>query len=307
MMDQCKKVEKMLDLTKYSGKDFYSDGAIEDEILDTVIHNSKAEFDRIIKERQSWPMMYHLSSLRENIVNWINDLEQAKILEIGSGCGAITGALAKLGQSVTCVELSKRRSLINANRNCDYDNILIKVGNYQEIEPDLDNDFDIITLIGVFEYSESYIHNERPYELMLEKAKRHLKAGGKLIIAIENKLGLKYWAGCKEDHTGLYFEGLEGYPNSSGVKTFGKKELVSMFDQSGFTSYKFYYPYPDYKFATDIFSDEYLPKKHQLENNMRNFDGERMQLFDETRVFNTLLENDLFTEFSNSFLVILEK
>ena len=32
-----------------------------------------------------------------------------------------------------------------------------------------------------------------------------------------------------------------------------------------------------------------------------------MCLFDETKVFDTLLESDMFTEFSNSFLVVLEK
>ena len=30
-------------------------------------------------------------------------------------------------------------------------------------------------------------------------------------MAIENKLGLKYWSGCKEDHTGRYFEGVSKY------------------------------------------------------------------------------------------------
>ena len=44
-------------------------------------------------------------------------------------------------------------------------------------------------------------------------------------MAIENKLGLKYFAGCKEDHVGRMFEGIEGYKNTSGVETFSKREL----------------------------------------------------------------------------------
>lgn len=45
------------------------------------------------------------------------------VLEIGSGCGAITKALAREARDVTCIDLSKRRSLINAYKNRDNDNI----------------------------------------------------------------------------------------------------------------------------------------------------------------------------------------
>ena len=37
---------------------------------------------------------------------------------------------------------------------------------------------------------------------------RHLKKGGRIVIAIENRLGLKYFAGCAEDHLGTYFSGI---------------------------------------------------------------------------------------------------
>ena len=55
---------------------------------------------------------------------------------------------------------------------------------------------------------------------------KHLAPGGKIVIAIENRLGLKYWAGCAEDHVGKYFEGLEGYHNTKGVRTYSKKERI---------------------------------------------------------------------------------
>ena len=39
-----------------------------------------------------------------------------------------------------------------------------------------------------------------PYVEMLRKIRNHLNPGGKIVIAIENRLGMKYWAGCAEDH-----------------------------------------------------------------------------------------------------------
>ena len=127
------------------------------------------------------------------------------------------------------------------------------------------------------------------------------------MIAIENKLGLKYFAGCKEDHVGRMFEGIEGYKNTSGVETFSKRELEKLLDANGYHNYRFYYPYPDYKLPMAIYSDKFLPSLGDLRNNMRNFDGDRVILFDEGKAFDNIIENGLFPEFSNSFLVIAYK
>ena len=128
-----------------------------------------------------------------------------------------------------------------------------------------------------------------------------------MIIAIENRLGLKYWAGCREDHVGTYFEGLENYPNTSGVHTFSKPELEDIFKEAGFAEADFYYPYPDYKLPMTIYSDEYLPKKGELNTNIWNFDRERLLLFDEEKVFDSLIDSRLFPLYSNSYLAILER
>ena len=61
----------------------------------------------------------------------------------------------------------------------------------------------------MFEYGEAYIQSETPYVDFLKIISRHLKPDGKIVLAIENRLGLKYWAGCTEDHFGTLFEGLE--------------------------------------------------------------------------------------------------
>lgn len=294
-----------LDLTEYSGEDVYTDGAIEDVLLDIVKNNPPSEFPRIIAEQKSWPVFYHLSSFRTNIIDWLPFKKTDKVLEIGSGCGAITGALAKHAGSVTCIDLSKKRSLVNAHRNKEYDNITIKVGNFQDIEPHLDEDFDYVLLIGVFEYGQAYIGGDTPYEDFMRICNRHRKLDGRLIIAIENKFGLKYWAGCREDHLGTYFSGLEGYHEGGAARTFTRHGLERILERVGIHEYSFYYPYPDYKFMTTVYSDRYLPKKGELSNNLRNFDRERVLLFDEKQVFDEIIEEKEFALFSNSYLLVV--
>ena len=304
MQEQIGKI--ILDKKYYPGVDLYCDGVIEDEILGIVKSTDSGDYRKVIEERGSWPIFYHLSSLRENIVEWLPIQKGDKVLEVGSGCGAITGALARKAGSVTCIDLSSKRSQINAYRHQDMDNIYIHVGNFKDVEKDLDCDYDYVMLIGVFEYGQGYMGSETPYEDFMTILKKHLKPGGRMVIAIENKLGLKYFAGCREDHSGRYFDGIEDYPTGEGsARTFSRAGLEGIMKRCGVEEYSFYYPYPDYKFPTTIFSDRKLPKIGELYQNIRNFDRERVLLFDEQKAFDMILREGLFSQYSNSYLLVI--
>ena len=295
-----------IDDSLYGGSDIYTDGPIEDIMLEIAKTIPREEQNAEIDKHKEWPILYHFSHLRENIILSAPISKEDSILEIGAGCGAITSALINRGKSVHAIDLSMKRSMINAHRNRDKENLKISVGNFEDIEKSLNEKYDFITLIGVLEYGEGFILTDNPYVDFLKMCKKHLSENGRIAIAIENKYGLKYFAGCKEDHTSRYFEGIEGYRNSSNVRTFGKSELTKIIHEAGFERITYYYPYPDYKFPSKIFSDDYLPNSTELSVNNLNFDHERVQLFDETIAFQEIINDNLFPLFSNSFLVIVE-
>ena len=293
-------MEDKLDMTYYSGQDLYSDGDVEESILQAV--QPGMDIEKCLMEGDSWPHLYHLSDIRENILGWYDFNPQGTLLEIGSGCGALTGLFCRKVSRVVAIELSKRRSLINATRNRQYDNLTIMLGNFEDIK--IEEKFDYVTLIGVLEYSICYINSENPFQDMLEKAKGFLKPGGKLIIAIENKYGLKYFAGASEDHTGRCFDGLENYASVDRVRTFSHKTLERMLEQAGFSNHEFYYPMPDYKLPSEIYSDKCLPAFGGIRNACVSYDRDRYELMDERLVFDSICEDGMFGEFANSFLVI---
>jgi len=333
-----------LDYTYYPGEDYYCDGDVEESLLEIVQNHPREEYEDIIRQKKDWPILYHLSGVRGNIVDWIPFTGKEKVLEIGAGPGAITGTLAAKCAEVTCVELSMRRSKINAYRHRDCSNITIMVGNFEDIEPHLPCDYDYIFLIGVFEYAGSYIHGAKdPFAAELLKIKPHLKGAGapvpssaaesaqkkdaegaapqtsageraadaaaqsegRLVIAIENRLGLKYWAGCREDHSGRYFDGIESYQNGPvPAVTFSKPALEQYIRGAGFTAYQFYYPYPDYKFMEMLYSDRRPPDASELSMNIRNFDRDRLLLFNERKAYEGITRDGLYPTFSNSFLVM---
>ena len=300
-------VEARLDLSCYGGEDLYSDGEIEDRLLEIVKTYPLTAYNQLLKDENSWPILYHLFNLRENVLNWYPFRKTDEVLEIGAGCGAVTGAFAGKVKSVTCVELSKKRSLINAYKNRQFSNLRIMVGNFEDVEAEALGQYDVITLIGVLEYARYYIHADQPFQSLLQRVAKHLKPDGRIIIAIENRLGLKYWAGCVEDHTlGGYYEGIEGYPHQNGPQTFSRKELLKLIESAGDFKTELYYPHPDYKFPVTMFSDQRLPRLGELKPKWkRNFDQKRVTSFDEDAVFDSLIENDLYPEFANSFIAII--
>lgn len=285
-----------LNLKYYGGENFYSDGDVENEILE--IAKSGRSLEEL--ESVSFPVLYHLTKVRENILNWYPFKRNGHILEIGSGCGAITGLLCEKAEKVVSVELSKRRADINFARHADMPNLEIMVGNLNDMV--FSEKFDYVVLNGVFEYAMSFTEGDTPYETFLNLVAGFLKPSGRILIAIENRLGLKYFAGAPEDHTNAYFDGLNRYEGNDSVRTFSKSEWISLMKQCGMKDYKFYYPYPDYKFPKEIFTDETLADERYGKRTW-NFTEYRMSLFNEEKMADTLIKEGIMDRFANSFLL----
>lgn len=289
-----------LDLKTYDPKnDIYSDGNIENEILEIVKEGREEE---ILKKDDRWPILYHLSEVRKNILSWYPFEKDKSILEIGCGCGAITNLFCEKNLSITAVESSKRRAIITAIRNKNYSKLKIDVGDFNLIE--YNQKYDYITLIGVLEYAPMFCKSNNPFKDLLTKCRNLLKDSGYLFIAIENRLGIKYWAGATEDHTGKLFDGIEGYSLDSEVKTFSKNELRALVMEMDFKDIEWYYPYPDYKLPIQIFSDKFLPTGEFLYPDICSFDKNRFSFFNEKKVIQNLADCNEFKNFSNSFLLI---
>ena len=287
-----------INLKYFDGNNYYSDGNIEDYILKMVKNGQ--DYSTITGMDELYPIIYHLSPERENILNWYPFQKTDEILEIGAGCGAITGLLCRKAGSVTSVELSKRRSDINFERNKNFNNLEIIVGNFNDIK--FGKKFDYVILNGVFEYAMSFINAEEPYIDMLIKVLKNLKPTGKVLLAIENRLGIKYFSGAMEDHTNDYFVGLNGYKGVNTVRTFSKKELEEIFTKCGVLNWKFYYPYPDYKFPTEIFCEKTINSSN-FGRVYRNYQKGKLKLIDESGIINVLKKEGIMSIFSNSFLI----
>ena len=82
-----------LDFSDYEGKDSYSDGAIEYEFLQWL--REGVNIEKIIRSDYRFNVIDNFSDFREQIIEWLPFRGDESVLEIGCGCGAVTGGILK--------------------------------------------------------------------------------------------------------------------------------------------------------------------------------------------------------------------
>lgn len=291
----------------------YRDGG-EDYVLGVL----KGAADRSSGSREllgrikDWPSRYHLSYLRANLLEGIAELlaRDSKVLEVGSGCGALTRWLGERFREVDALEGAFARAEATKARVKGLENVKVYCGDVFKTDLGV---YDLITLIGVLEYAPQYgggLDPRRSCTALLERCRKALDDRGILVLAIENKLGVKYLAGCTEDHTGKEYDGIMGYPNE-GPATFSRGELEVMLEEAGFPNVRFYHPFPDYKLADVILaeSDE-LPALRPydwIRTPFEDYTGVRRFRFSEALALKSFTEAGLLWDVSNSFLVLASR
>ncbi|WNX84096.1 glycosyltransferase [Agathobaculum sp. NTUH-O15-33] len=288
----------------------YSDGSLEDRIIG-YLKEHRQYADRIIKDIPEGAVFHNFSAARENLLRWYPFDSQDEVLEIGAGMGALTPYLCSVCRHVTAVEPSQRRAEIISLRCNEMDNVQIVNGTIHDIVPE--RLFDKILLIGVLEYSGISGEGQDPWLQLLTEARAHLKPTGKLLLAIENRCGLKYWCGAAEDHTGIPFDSLNNYEKSAGateryqgqngVRTFDRETLQKLLSTSGFAKQKYYYPLPDYKFPMLVLSDNSEDAAALAQDVKYSYSEEAALVANESELIATVIENNCLGFFANSFFV----
>ncbi len=295
----------------YSGIPYNDGDAIERRIFEAVRSaNDVSLFSRELQRHcVDWASTYHLSPSRANLLRPFSDhLAQKDVLEIGAGCGAITRFLGELGANVLALEGSRRRASIAALRTRDLDNTTVLSDDFNAFK--IDYRFDIITLIGVLEYAPIFTKGENPVLQMLKQVVTLLKPDGKLILAIENQLGLKYLAGFPEDHLGVPMYGVEALYKKSDPVTFGRTTLIDALKQSGFSTTRVFAPFPDHKLPVALVTEEGFSETSfdagALAWQTARSDRQIPAYYSLTlpRVWPEVIRNGLGLDMANSFLIL---
>jgi 2-polyprenyl-3-methyl-5-hydroxy-6-metoxy-1,4-benzoquinol methylase len=285
-----------------NGKNIYSDGNDTELQILQIAKQYPGELSQdYIENKNHFLLDYTFSAIRQNIINWYPFRENAELLEIGAGMGAITGVFCDKCKSVTAIEMSDRRADIIRERYKACKNLTVLSQNINDWKTE--KKFDYIVFIGVLEYAELFSNAQDPFNEFLVKCADLLNENGTILFAIENRFGLKYWCGASEDHLYSPFIGIQGYPDKKSPKTFSKIALKAMLEKVGLENTRFYYPLPDYKFPQIIYSDEFLPEYEDLQDLLFTYHRSSLLTADEKTLYKDIMQNGVFDFFADSFLV----
>ena len=275
--------------------------SIDQDIRSYIEQNSNENFDEIISKDKRWDVFFHLSQMRTSLFNWYEFKNNASILEIGGGFGALTGVFCDRCRAVTVLEPLAYRAEGIYLRYRNRDNLIVYAGGIEDVI--LKEKFDYIILAGGLEKIEYKKMELNDYAEYVNKLASMLKSDGKLLLAVDNQYGLRYFCGAPERNTGKPFRGLNQYPDKASGRTFGRKKLIDIIEAAGFTYHKFYYPLPDYIVPQLIYSEQYLPKKDVCERLVFYYENMTSIIVDERELYADIIDNQVFEFFANSFLV----
>ena len=289
----------------------YSDGDVEGWIFNQLatVTDLSTGSTQLTQKIRDWPTLYHFSAQRADLLRPLaHRLRGAQVLEVGAGCGAITRYLGETAAHVLAVEGSPRRAGIARRRCRDLNNVEVLCANSMDLTPV--GRFDVVTLIGVLEYSRKFVRAEDPVQAMLAHCRSMLKPGGLLLVAIENQLGLKYFAGAYEDHEGKAFYGVHGSYGKGEAVTFGRTQLQQQLWDAGFLGTRLFFPFPDYKLPTVVLSHEGALTQDPVVLNLAGLFQAQDQgapyrrTFSEQAAWPQLMRNGLLPDLANSFLLV---
>lgn len=255
----------------------------------------------------SWPERYHLSPARANVIRALSLPAEADVLEVGAGCGAITRYLGETCARVDALEPTIARARVAAARTVDLPGVAVFCAEVSDLPAT--PAYDVVVVVGVLEYVGGGARSRPPYVEFLRALRAVLKPGGRIVVAIENPVGVKYLAGAPEDHSGKVFHSVEGYPVDGPARTFTRKELRELASAAGFTETQVLGAFPDYKLTRAVFADALFEEAPALALEVPRFPSPdwvspRPPLADEAAVWAELLATGHGAEFANSLILI---
>lgn len=163
--------------------------------------------------------------------------------------------------------------------------------------------YDYIVTAGALERSR------RP-EMILRLLHNMLKASGRLLLGMENRLGIRYLCGDKDPFTGRVYDGIDNY-SKVGRKEKGRipgrgysmSEIKGMLCASGFGQYKFYSVFPELRRPQILLAEGYTPNEALDIRVFPQYGSPETVFLEEERLYDTLINEGMLHAMANGYLI----
>lgn len=223
-----------------------------------------------------------IDEMPQGLFNWMHFEEQSNVLYIIGPYSSISDFF-----------ISKKLNVISVT-----------------IEKSIDSDF-VTKFRDYFDYIVCIktLETQKDPTTVLAAWKQLVKPSGRLLLALDNRLGLKNFCGDKDDYTGRVFDGIENYKNlSSGLienikgRCYSKIEIQSFLESSDWTYFKSYSVLPNLQCPQLIYSEDYMPEEVLSNRYFPKYNSPRTVFLEEEFIYKELIANGVFHQFANSYL-----
>lgn len=221
----------------------------------------------------------------KGLLNWYNFSPEGKVLYIENKECSIKELLQEKCKTVICISgaASFDESFINQNNKA----------------------FDYIIAIGTAERLPDPV---KAFSLWRDM----LSSSGRLILGMDNRLGLRYFCGDRDPFTNRNFDGIENYRRISKEdrknlqgRNYSKEEICNLLDCSGWKNRKFYSVLPNLDLPQLIYSEDYLPVEALDIRYFPMYNHPDTVFLEEEFLYKDIINNGLFHTMANSFLIEL--
>ena len=136
-----------------------------------------------------------------------------------------------------------------------------------------------------------------------------LKSDGKLILSMNNRMGIRFFCGDEDPYTGARFDGLEGYHfvtddmrKLMSGHCYSHREITGILEKAGVRSYKRYSVFPNLEEPQLVYADGYVPTEDLTIRYFPKYISNKGVFLEEQYLIQQLSDNGLLHNMANAYL-----
>lgn len=224
-----------------------------------------------------------IRGIQSGLLQWYDFKPNSTILYIGREVDAIAEMLRERAEVLICVSCE---TAVKESWRQTYG-----------------NRFDYIISVAAL---ERQLHPKR----VLAGFRRLLKADGKLLLGMNNRLGIKYFCGDRDPYTERSFDGVEGYRRAYAKKEdtfqgrmYSQAELKEMLRDAGWEECRFYAVLSDLENPTLIYAQDFMPNEDLSGRLFPTYHYPNSVFLEEECLYADLIANGMFHQTANAYLI----
>lgn len=163
--------------------------------------------------------------------------------------------------------------------------------------------YDYVIAVDVLEYAKAV-------DALLKRIHSLLKPDGRLLLAMDNRLGIRYFCGDQDAFSGKNYDGIENYRHvrqwereSMKGRAYSKAEITDFLENAGFMQHRFFSVFPRIENPQLLLAEDYEPNEALDIRVFPEYNNPDTVFLMEEELYPSLMANGLLHGMANGFFI----